>query len=347
VALFLVFELGLRCFYWFAIEDLEAPYGCGGPVALSRMNFLYHTLAGTDLFSEGLVVHDSNRGYKLAPDLRDFPLYPERDATLSTNSVGVRGAREFAASPPSGVRRIVAIGDSFTFGENVGDDETWPAQLEALLGDAEVLNLGVFAYSHDQAALALRDDGLPYAPGIVLLGYVDDDLNRNLCPFFCFAKPVPDLDGPEPFAGIPVESPSEIRRGFWYRSFIVETFRMAWQTAHYALPSYERQTEAGAFLLRMMRELTEEAGARFIVVRMVGREELEPYPREFIMTHVEAEGVEFVDPRPGFKAVLDRQGPEAYEALFLPDNSHPSAAGYQIMAEAVARYLEAHPEPRR
>lgn len=58
-----------------------------------------------------------------------------------TNSRGFRD-REFG--PKTAALRIMAIGDSFTYGWGVAQEDSWPKQLEALLkGGAEVANLGM------------------------------------------------------------------------------------------------------------------------------------------------------------------------------------------------------------
>ena len=52
------------------------------------------------------------------------------------------------------------LGDSFTFGEDVGDDETYSHHLEQLLPGTEVINLGVHGYGHDQMLIYLREEGI-------------------------------------------------------------------------------------------------------------------------------------------------------------------------------------------
>src|SRR4051812_41303460 len=69
---------------------------------------------------------------------------PEFFSTIRTNSMGFRD-REFESQKSSAVR-VLAIGDSFTFGWGVEDKESWPKVLESRLRseglNIEVANLG-------------------------------------------------------------------------------------------------------------------------------------------------------------------------------------------------------------
>jgi hypothetical protein len=76
--------------------------------------------------------------------------YNNITATLyaeTTNSRGFRGTAEFGRKR-EGTYRVIALGDSWTYGVVVNDHETYPAQLERLLNEkgsgprGEVLNLG-------------------------------------------------------------------------------------------------------------------------------------------------------------------------------------------------------------
>lgn len=126
------------------------------------------------------------RGWTLKANLRDLPF---RGKAVSSNSRGVRGLQEFDLKKPAGITRIVVLGDSFTFGEEVGDDETFSAWLQKLVPNSEVVNLGVHGYGHDQMLLYLQEEGVRYRPDIVLLGFMPDDMERNVLSFRDFAKP--------------------------------------------------------------------------------------------------------------------------------------------------------------
>jgi hypothetical protein len=72
---------------------------------------------------------------------------------------------------------IMAVGDSFTFGDQVSDDETWPAGLEKL-ADIRVINGGVFGYGMDQAYLRMLSLASKYRPDIVIFSFIPNDIRR-------------------------------------------------------------------------------------------------------------------------------------------------------------------------
>jgi hypothetical protein len=165
------------------------------------------------------------RGWTLKRNLKEVPF---RGTLVSSNSRGVRGAREYAFDKPAGVTRIVVLGDSFTFGEEVGDEETFSFHLQQLIGNAEVLNLGVHGYGHDQMLLYLKEEGVRYRPDIVLLGFMPDDMERNVLSFRDYAKPRFGLKGGrlELLTG-PIPRPEETLAAEPWRSKFVDLLAMA------------------------------------------------------------------------------------------------------------------------
>ena len=99
--------------------------------------------------------------------------------TVHINSHGLRGGREYPDERSPGIVRILASGESFTFGAEVADDEAWPARLEQGHPLWEVCNLGVGAYGTDQALLRLRTTAR--APvDAVLVGLLLENIGRNV-----------------------------------------------------------------------------------------------------------------------------------------------------------------------
>jgi hypothetical protein len=95
-----------------------------------------------------------------------------------TFNVDTAGLRSNGTGAPESGRPILTVGDSFTFGDEVADAETWPAYLEGIL-DRRVLNAGVSAYGIDQAVL--RGELLldRYDPEVVILSFISDDIDRT------------------------------------------------------------------------------------------------------------------------------------------------------------------------
>ena len=113
-------------------------------------------------------VLDASLGWRMKP------LY--KADGVNHNSVGFRGKREYG--PVATRPRIIMIGDSYTYGLGVRDEETSSTQLEQLL-DAEVVNAGVNGYGTDQSLLMWELEGKKVAPQVVVLGYYVDDFHRN------------------------------------------------------------------------------------------------------------------------------------------------------------------------
>ncbi len=123
----------------------------------------------------------STGGYgDLRPNIDSVELiYPLRPYHLYTNSVGLRNVDELDDNPA--VFRILAIGDSFTFGFYVHNEETWPARLEEVLNQiqsrrVQVLNAGVPGYTIADSLAYLRDKGLALEPDMVILGFYTNDI---------------------------------------------------------------------------------------------------------------------------------------------------------------------------
>ena len=99
-------------------------------------------------------------------------------STLRVNGRGCRGAELAARSEVD--LRIVALGDSITFGAGVEEAETFEAQLQARLDRpgrrAEVLNCGVSGYNLVQSLRRYEVDLADLRPDVIVVGLFVDDL---------------------------------------------------------------------------------------------------------------------------------------------------------------------------
>src|SRR5437867_4072371 len=83
---------------------------------------------------------------------------------VRTNELGLRGP-SVPPRPAPGIHRILALGDSATFGEGLAAEEAFPALLEGELAARtgeryEVLNAGVEGYNSEAELAFLRSRGL-------------------------------------------------------------------------------------------------------------------------------------------------------------------------------------------
>jgi hypothetical protein len=104
-----------------------------------------------------------------------------------SNAAGVRVAKvgqEITTQAAPEILRIAIFGDSFTHGDDVPFEFSWGAILENHLNrngiKAEVLNLGGQGYGMDQAFLRWKKSGKPLNPHLVLFGFQNSNIKRNM-----------------------------------------------------------------------------------------------------------------------------------------------------------------------
>ena len=83
---------------------------------------------------------------------------------------------------------ISTFGDSFTYGGDVNDDQTYQEYLSGML-EADVFNFGVSAFGTDQAYLRFWRDYPKVGTPIVILGLISENINRTANAFRPFYSP--------------------------------------------------------------------------------------------------------------------------------------------------------------
>jgi hypothetical protein len=134
-----------------------------------------------------LFQHNARLGWTLRPGFR---------SKLCT--IGLDGRRRDPGRPkPSAAAvRVLAFGDSFTFGGDVPDRDAYPEALARLDAGLEIENFGVPAYGLDQAYLRYQLEGRASHPQIVILGFMAENIFRDVNVFRPFYRPPSQL----PFA---------------------------------------------------------------------------------------------------------------------------------------------------
>ncbi len=297
---------------------------------------------GREIFYHIDVYHPL-RGWAVKPDLRNEKIYDGQ--IINSNSRGLRGITEYAYEKPAGVTRILVFGDSFTFGDVVSDDETYPFYLQQLLPGSEVLNFGVHGYGHDQMLLYLKEQTSKYSPDIVMTGFVTCNILRNIYNFRDYAKPKFILqDGKLVLTNTPIPPPEELLQNEKYRSKflrilkIIKTWR-DWKTGKMDVSEKEHQAMkiTEPILDEMIAEIRRiRAEPLFLYIPSFNdllEENRNLYPvNSFFRRFVAGRDIRWV-------SGVDALKRESEKGIDFEKEGHWNAKANELMAEAVAEYL--------
>jgi lysophospholipase L1-like esterase len=237
------------------------------------------------------------------------------------------------AARRSGDRRVVALGDSVTFGWGVAEDRTWPATFEALLRErcprapVTVLNAGIGNSNTAMQLARYRELAPSLAAEWVVLGYFVND-----------AEPDPQPSGNHlvRHSALAATLVARLRQGASselrdYRDFYGGLYadgEPGWQRTRSALEELGRRLAAEGVpaTLLLLPEMHEPRGfgpfaAAYERVAAAGRRA----------------GFEVVDASAAFP-------PGPGDRYFVsPDDSHPDAAAQRLFAEALLASRHACP----
>jgi hypothetical protein len=134
---------------------------------------------------------DAELGWTIRPGGRTA------DGRYEANAQAARARQDvvYETTVPPGRRRVIAVGDSFTHGDGVTNEQTWAYRLERIRGDLEVVNFGVPGYGTDQAFLRWRRDAAPLRADFAVLGIWPENMCRNLNLVRYFLQPGAGFSG--------------------------------------------------------------------------------------------------------------------------------------------------------
>jgi lysophospholipase L1-like esterase len=160
-------------------------------VLLVILEFALRVSSG--LFFAKMMVLDDRLGWGHAKNVSKTFKNEDLDyVPVTQNANGHRG-KYYGPVKSIGKYRILALGDSFTEGVQVKEEELLSARLEKMDPDVEALNAGVGGYGTVQEYLYLIRDGLTLRPDLVLLMFYENDLSDNCLSYY------PGF-GPRPYA---------------------------------------------------------------------------------------------------------------------------------------------------
>lgn len=284
---------------------------------------------------------DPELGWKLVPNVSKKNRQWCNHVPATTNSFGWRD-KEHEVEKPIGVTRMVALGDSFTFGFGVDYGQRFSEFLEEDVPRLEVINMGVFAYGTDQEVLAYELYGKQYKPDIVVLNvFLHNDLiELRLKEKYSFPKPYFVLDQGELTLFKPKLSWSLSAR---LHSYVMElVFRGVDRFKNRSIVANESEdTDGTALFLTLVERLGKSVrreNARLLVVLIHSREpsDEEKLVSDQIFETLNKRNHDVLDLYQPF-AELSRGGAD----LYLPDG-HWNPAGNQLAADRIRDYFLAH-----
>lgn len=262
-------------------------------------------------------------------------------------TIGERGIRLNGDTPPRAERPLVlAVGDSFAFGDGVDDEDSWPATLERLTG-GRVINAGMIAFGLDQAVLRAEQLIDVYRPDTIVVAFIPHDVTRcELSYWSGYSKPYFDLDGDglrlHPAEIPPPPSFASLKR-LLSLSMALDLFFprfLHWQGPEALAAHHDGQEVA----CRLMKRLAALGTARSVRIVVLGHPQ-QPTPdpehqriKDGVLGCAAADGLLTLDLFPDFENLPAEQR----ERLF---DRHLTAAGNRLVATRLATLLSQAPRP--
>jgi hypothetical protein len=133
-------------------------------------------IAQSSEMSPGFLRYHASLGWTLSPNWQGRHQHHDFDVNYQTNLLGYRGPFQTFTNQQT---KTVLIGDSFTFGLGVNDEDTFSHQLNQMQSN-QYLNLGIPGYSTDQQWLLIEElSELFNAKHYLLFFYLGNDLIDN------------------------------------------------------------------------------------------------------------------------------------------------------------------------
>lgn len=333
---------------------------------------IYFQRTQSQSMEPGFMRYHPQLGWSLSPGWSGEHRHFDYQATYHLDPSGFRLQ---PASSGAESRQFAVLGDSFTFGLGVQDDETFTALLNAR-GEGEYLNYGVPGTSTDQHLLLLNQIIRRGSPDAVLLMiYLPNDILDSTLEYPLQAeqaKPVFRLNGdelelgnvPVPRAAKPARLRSTTMGSIILNGFDAEDgMLMGTQIGRMVdtvlggraydmvelRPALARNLEPAlslfAALLNEVAEVARDSGIGLTVALLPGRDAVinaqgishhyQEYLREEILSMTSDTDITAID----LMSELVAQPSTDLQRFYFPNDGHLTPAGHQFVAATLARLL--------
>lgn len=137
----------------------------------------YRELVNSDRLPQAIWRKDSAMGVGLQPNSQVLASTSDFSVVYTINSMGWRDhERTYRRGNES--MRVLALGDSMTFGEGVKMEERFTSIAESSLPDVEFINMGVPGFGIDQMLMSFVIEGRKFAAEQVFIFLISADIDR-------------------------------------------------------------------------------------------------------------------------------------------------------------------------
>jgi hypothetical protein len=276
-------------------------------------------------------VVDDQTGWKMRPNHEFVWIAEGKPHTYRSNAQGFRADAEFSASDPR--KRIVLVGDSYTFGAAADFQDTFGAVLQGKSPDRVVYNLGMPGFGVDQVWMSVRHQALGLRPDLIVVGVVDADFDRSHEPYRAaegFNKPTFKLVGGQLIQRTQEQAPGAIPQFLNAHSSIWAVARRVpkWLGRNYPVGNYYLLNQA---ILAAIREDCRQNETPVLFV-YIPTSEFRPFPA--LSGYMRQTGANYVD--------LTELKPTPPHSIYLQKDGHLSPEGHRFVADLIDTWIRSH-----
>lgn len=341
--------------------------------SLFRAGFSYHLVGSAQQgWSDGLTRGDRLLGHALSRNTNGHEIFYDRRIAVNTNAYGMRVDANNRGDEVLG-RKVLFLGDSFTFGAAVEAKHTFP---QLVAGDEGFSAFNAAVPSYGVAHLVLQAEALipSVKPDAVVVQYSPWLIHRSMSPFMEtrfseIPQPYISADGglhvaaplsPNRLAGIPVEqhissSPNLIERIFFvfrhalpailktdYDKLCIFMARVAGRMKAPASDPFE----VTRYAYERISGIARSHGAQ-VVILVLGSNQPFDIPSPFFPA-----GVYVVDAQSALIGALNQRTPEEYVRRYwhwagnppVLLDYHPNRVAHRVIADTLISALQEIPQ---
>lgn len=289
--------------------------------------------------------YDAQLGWVSIPGISVKNIYGE-GMSIKINSQGFRNDNDLPVEVPEGKIRVILSGDSFTFGYDVDDHQTWGHLLAGMDDRIETINMGQGGYGLDQAYLWYMRDGKKFKSQIHIVALNPYVLGRSGGRFYGYPKPVMKIAN-----GELIVTNTPVPRRNYFLPFITENLESLRQLSLFRFTSsfipkkapdlQSEQEEVFKVVFKIFDKLKEtdrQKGSQLIVIYLPTLGEISGDDniklRSFLERSLKKREIPFIDLTDDFNSLPK---PVAFEMFSA--SAHYGIKGNRFVAETLYKKL--------